>query len=111
MVRQAKFKLFTDSLVTPSQPITSEKISLENCTGYFGLSGSMSGDGAQVKIEYLKGNGDTFVLNDTPVSQNLTQSPFSIQFFPELCESIKIKITNLTESDINISAALLFSED
>ena len=111
MGRQAKFKLFADSLITASQSITSEKISLENCSGYFCLSGSITGADTQIKIEYLKGNGDTFILNDNPVSQNLTQSPFSIQFFPELCESIKIKISNLSDSDINLTASLLFSEN
>ena len=111
MARQAKFKLFSDVSILPSQSITSEKIPLEYCTGYFSLSGTITGSDPQVKIEYLKGNGDTFVLNNVPIVQNCSEAPFSIQFFPEFCESIKIKFSNLSSSEISLTSDLLFSEN
>lgn len=111
MSRQAKFKLFGDKLVSASQSITSEKIPVQYCSGYFALSGSLSGSNPEVKIEYLKGNGDTFIIDDTPISDNCSNSPFSIQFFPQLCESVQIKFTNISSSDVNVTAALVFSEN
>lgn len=110
MSNQAAFNLLSNQSISPASHVVSEAIPVNRSSGYFAVSGTLSGTSPAVTIEYLTGNGSNFVAAGNPIVSSLSTSPFHIQFYPALAESLKIKVTNQSESPVNVSLTLRFTE-
>ena len=110
MSKQAAFTLFSNQTIAAGANVVSEPVSLQKASGYFSVNGTITGSDPNLNIEYLSGNGSNFVLSDSIIAASNSTTPFSIQFYPELSESIKIKVTNQSESEASVSLTLRFTE-
>ncbi|MDX9703876.1 MAG: hypothetical protein RBU23_12665 [Candidatus Auribacterota bacterium] len=110
MSNQAAFRLFADQSLESGTYAVSATVAVNRSSGFFAVSGTLSGTNPNIKIEYLTGSGSDFVQAGTPIVSSCSATPFQFQFYPTLAESLKIKVTNQGESSVNISLTLRFSE-
>ena len=110
MVRQARCNLFSNESIAPTASVTSASISIEKSTGFFAITGTMSGTSPDIQIEYLVGDGTNFVAGSAPIVTGQTSSPIHVQFSPDLSEYLQIKVTNNAASSVTLSLQLIFTE-
>ncbi len=111
MSKQAKFNLFNNITVQPGGEVLSPMVNVGYSTGYFAIAGTVQGDNINLRLEYMAGDGANFVAGSSVVEDSLDYSPFSVQFYPEFVEFMKIKVTNNSLSPVVICLNLIFSEE
>lgn len=110
MAHQAAYTVLSNRDIAAGATAISNAIPIGLSSGYFSVSGTLTGTDVAVTLEYLSGDGDRFVAGDMAIAQTLTSSPFHIQFYPKLAESLKIKVTNNSASPVTVSLTVRFTE-
>ncbi|MEW6534523.1 MAG: hypothetical protein AB1454_02745 [Candidatus Auribacterota bacterium] len=110
MTRIAAFSLFDNKTVLAGTSVISNPVSLEQCSGFLALNGTVSETSPDITIEYLTGLGSNVVLKSV-VASELSDTEFHMQFYPDLGERIQIKVTNNSVMDCVVSLSLLFTEN
>jgi len=110
MTRIATFSLFNNQTVPAGTSVVSNAVLLDRCSGFLALNGTLSETDPDITIEYLTGAGSNIVLKSI-VASDLSDTEFHIQIYPDLGESIKIKVTNNSAVDCVLNLSLLFTEN